>query len=76
MQQLWLSTIFKAGGVSEAGVLGLQEGRLTLHLFPQRQNFFRIILQTLQVHIFQPQFLKQNKTAQCHMYELYTYHKA
>lgn len=63
MHQLWLRTIVKAGGVSEAGVLGLQEGRLTLHLFPQRQNFFLIILQTLPVNIFQPQFLKQNKTA-------------
>lgn len=58
--QFWLCTIVEAGVVSEAGVWGLQEDWLTLHLFPQRQNLSLIILQTLLVHILEPQFLQQN----------------
>lgn len=67
--QFQLCTIVEASVVNEAGVWGLQKGWLTLHLFPQRQNLFLIILQALLVHILQPQFLQQNTSTQ--MYELH-----
>lgn len=60
VNNVWINTIVEAGVVSEAGVLNLQEDRLTLHLLPQRQDLSLVIQQALLVQILQPQLLQQN----------------
>lgn len=67
---VFICTIVKAGVVSEAGVVGLQEGWLLLHLFPERQNLSFIELQSLLVNKFHPQFLHQNMV----QIQMYVFH--